>query len=427
VLPAVELPREPEAGIRPPRAGGRLSVEPPLYDIGDDSRRRRRSATRFIAPAIALVLLLTLVGLGLFGAYLFVPTATVSLQPKLIDVGPLSTTVTADPTVAVVDTTAGLIPAAQLQVPVESSGTFPATGTQVTTTAATGSVRFSSKNTVFEVPVPAGTVVSTANGINFETTKSVTVPRANFDTHQPGTATADVVAQEDGDRGNVPANAIKKLPPSFTSALLSVRNPEATTGGARTEASVVSQADYDTAVTQLTAGLTAQLSTELIDPNTTPHGLTLYPESAVLGPPSVDQQSTAVVDTTAESFTLTVSATATVLAVNEEQVDQVAQAQLIGLVPSGTTLLPATVKSIHAPGEVSGTSVLYNASAAAKCWRSPNQDELVAKISGQNVTDARAIMETYGTPDITIWPDFIDRLPDQNRIRLTIVPPQETP
>ena len=108
-----------------------------------------------------------------------------------------------------------------------------------------------------------------------------------------------------------------------------------------------------------------------------------------------------MVDTKAQSFTLTVSATATVLAVNEEQVDQVAQTQLIGLVPSGTTLLPATVKTIHAPGEVSGATVLYNASAAAKCWRSPNQDELVAKISGQSVTDARAIMETYGTPDIT--------------------------
>jgi hypothetical protein len=96
-------------------------------------------------------------------------------------------------------------------------------------------------------------------------------------------------------------------------------------------------------------------------------------------------------------------------------------------VPSGTTLLPATVKTTHAPGEVSANTVVYNASAAAKSWRSPNQDELLAQISGQTVTDARAIMEKYGTPDITIWPDFIDRLPDQNRIRLTIVPPQETP
>jgi hypothetical protein len=428
VLPVVGAATDAgEMASRPPRASGRLSVEPPLYDIGDVSSRRRRPAARFIAPAIALVLLLTLVGLGLYGAYLFVPTATVSLQPKLIDVGPLSTTVTADPQVAVVDANAGLIPATQLQLPLNSTGTFPATGVDVTTTAATGAVRFRSENTVFEVPVPAGTVVSTANGIEFETTRSVTVPRANFDTHQPGSAMADVVAREDGDRGNVPANAIKKLPPSLNSALLTVRNPEPTDGGARTEEAVVSQDDYDAAVAQLTAALPAQLAATLTDPNTTPHGLTLYPESASVGTPSVDQEAQAVVETKAESFTLTVSATATVLAVNEAQVDQVAQTQLLAQVPSGTTLLPATVKTIHAPGEVNGATVVYNASAAAKCWRSPNQDELVAQISGQSLSDARAIMEKYGTPDITIWPDFIDRLPDQNRIRLTIVPPQETP
>jgi baseplate J-like protein len=427
VLPAVVASRDGGPTGRPPRVGGRLSVEPPLYDMGDVSRRRRRSAARFVAPVIALVLLLTLVGLGLYGAYLFVPTAAVSLEPRLIDVGPASTTVTANPQVAVVDAAAGLIPATQLQLALMSTNTFPATGTEVTTTAATGAVRFSSKNTVFEVPVPAGTVVSTANGIEFETTSSVTVPRANFDSHQPGTAVSNVVARQAGDRGNVAANAIKKLPASLNSALVTVRNPEPTSGGARTESAVVSQADYDAAVAQLTAGLTPQLLVTLTDPNTTPHGLTIYPASAVIGPAVVDQEASAVVDTKADSFTLSVSANATVLAVNEEQVDQVAQTQLYALVPAGTTLLPATIKTTHAPGEVSGDSVVYNASAAAKSWRSPNQDELLAQISGQNVTDARAIMEKYGTPDISIWPDFIDRLPEQNRIRLTIVPPQETP
>ena len=90
VLPAVGLPpAAAEAGSRPPRAGGRLSVEPPLYDVGDASNRRRRSTARFVAPVIALVLLLTLVGLGLYGAYLFVPTATVSLATQAHRCGPV--------------------------------------------------------------------------------------------------------------------------------------------------------------------------------------------------------------------------------------------------------------------------------------------------------------------------------------------------
>jgi hypothetical protein len=427
VLPAVGAAPGSAAGVRPPRAGGRLSVEPPLYDMGDVARRRRRPRAAMVAPVAALLLLLVLVGLSLYAAYLFVPTATITLEPKLIDVGPLSMTVTADPQVAVVDPAAGLIPASTIQVPLESTSTFPTTGTAVTTTAASGAVRFTSTNTVFEVPVPAGTVVSTANGIDFETTDRVTVPRANFGTQKEGTVMADVVAREKGVRGNVPANAIKKLPASLSSALVTVRNPQPTSGGDRTEEAVVSQADYDAALAQLTADLTPRLAVALVDPATTPHGLTLYPESAALGPATVDQEAAAVVDTKAESFTLTVSATATVLAVNEEQVDEVAQAQLVTQVPSGTTLLPATIKTIHAPGELSGNTVIYNASAAAKSWRSPDTDQLLAEITGQSVTDARTIMERYGTPDIAIWPDFIDRLPDQNRIRLTIVPPQETP
>jgi hypothetical protein len=427
VLPAVGATQETATAARPPRAGGRLSVEPPLYDVGDVARRRRRPRAAMVAPAAALVLLLVLVGLSLYAAYLFVPTATVTLQPKLIDVGPLSLTVTADPQVAVVDPVAGLIPASEIPVPLESTSTFPATGTAVTTTAASGVVRFTSTNTVFEVPVKAGTVVSTANGIDFETTDSVTVPRANFGTQKEGTVMADVVAREKGDRGNVPANAIRKLPASLSSALVTVRNPQPTSGGDRIEEAVVSQADYDAALGQLTAGLTTQLALAMADPATTPHGLTLYPKSAVLGPATVDQEAAAVVDTKAESFTLTVTATATVLAVNEEQVDEVAQAQLTTQVPSGTTLLPATIKTIHAPGELSGETVVYNASAAAKSWRSPDTNKLLGEITGQSVGDARTIMELYGTPDIEIWPDFIDRLPDQNRIRLTIVSPQETP
>ena len=215
--PTADAPGEEKPEIttaRPPRVARRLSVEPPLYEVGDiatvgTTRTRRRRAPRFLAPAVAGMLALVLVGLGLYAAYLFVPTADVSLQPRLIDVGPLSVTVIADPQVAVVDESAGLIPATSVTVPVEATGTFTATGTVVTTTAASGRVRFSSQNTFVEVPVPAGTVVSTAAGVEFETTDSVTVPRADFSTQTPGTVMADVVARERGVKGNVSANAIR--------------------------------------------------------------------------------------------------------------------------------------------------------------------------------------------------------------------------
>jgi hypothetical protein len=417
---------ETAAFARPPRAGGRLSVEPPLYDV-DEPRRRRRRPAGIIAPVIAIVLLLVLVSLALYAAYLFVPTATITLQPKLIDVGPLTLTVTADPRVAVVDANAGLVPASEINVPLTVSGTFDGTGTLVSMTAAKGSVRFSSKNTVFEVPVPAGTIVSTANGIDFQTTDNATVPRANFDTQQPGTVDVDVVAVEKGPRGNVNAGAIKKLPDSLNAALVSVRNPDPTSGGERIEATVVTQSDYDAALAQLTAQLEPKLASALADPATTPHGLTLYPTTARLGPAQADQAASDLVNQQASTFDLSVSATATVLAVNEGLIDQVAQAQLNGVVPAGTTLLSGTVKATHSPGTAGADTVVFNASAAAKSWRSPDTEKLISQVAGLSVTDAQAIMDTYGSAQITIWPDFIDRLPDQNRIRLDVVPPQETP
>jgi hypothetical protein len=419
--------------VRPPRAGGRLAVEPPLYnvadisEIGDDGLGRRRRRSPYLAPIVAVVLLVALVAIGGYAAYLFVPTATVTLQPKLIAVGPLSMTVTADPRVAVLDAAGGLVPATQLAVPLEASDTFAASGTVVNLTTASGKVRFSSQNTFVEVPVPTGTVVSTASGIEFETTEPVTVPRADFGTQTPGTATADIVARQRGPKGNVPAGAIKRLPQSLKDLLISVRNQQATTGGSRSEESVITQDDYDAALEALTAQLEPLLAAALADPATTPHGLTLYPATAQLGPAEPDQQASALVDTHADSFVLTLGAMGTVLAVNEELIDQVAQTRLQQQVPAGTTLLTATIKARHAPGEVLGNTISFQASGVAQSWRPPDEEALIGQISGKSVSAARAIMETYGSVEISIWPEFIDRLPDPNRIRLTIVPPQENP
>jgi Baseplate J-like protein len=419
--------------VRPPRAGGRLAVEPPLYDvgdiaeIGDEGMRRHRRRSPYVAPLIAVVLLVALVGIAGYAAYLFVPTATVTLRPKLIDVGPLSMTVTADPRVAVLDAAAGLVPATEISVPVEASDTFPATGTVVNLTAASGKVRFSSQNTFVEVPVPTGTVVSTASGVEFETTEPVTVPRANFGTQTPGTATAAVVARQRGPKGNVPAGAIKRLSQALKDLLVSVRNPQATTGGSRTEEKVVTQDDYDAALAGLTAQLEPLLAAALADPATTPHGLTLYPATAQLGPAEPDQQASALVDTHAESFVLKLSASGSALAVNEDLIDQVAQSRLQQQVPAGTTLLTATINARHALGEVLGNTISFQASGVAQSWRPPDAEMLIGQISGKSVSAARTIMETYGSVEISIWPDFIDRLPDQNRIRLTIVAPQGSP
>jgi hypothetical protein len=52
----------------------------------------------------------------------------------------------------------------------------------------------------------------------------------------------------------------------------------------------------------------------------------------------------------------------------------------------------------------------------------------MAAIRGKSLVDARAALAALGTADISIWPDFVDHLPDQTaRISIIIVPPAPAP
>jgi hypothetical protein len=398
-------------------------------DVRDEQptrrRRRRRSS---LTPLLVIALLLALVGVGAYGVYVLVPTATVTLRPELIDAGPVSDVVVADPRVAVVDAGEGMIPAQALEFRVEAGTEVLATGSRVSTVRATGTVRFRSENTVTEVPVPAGTRVATANDIAFETTAAVTVPRAVFGTGTAGRVDAPVRAVRAGPRGNVAANTVTVVPPDLAEQLIFVNNPQPTSGGARQTTTIVTEEDYRNAVELLSVQLPDLLEEQMDDPANTPRGLTLYPESADLGLPVAEPPETALVDTAAETFELSVMATAIVLAVNEAQIEEVMVEQLRAVVPAGSTLLEQTIQASHAPGEVMGGTIVFSASANASAYRLPERDELIGEIRGQPLDEARAIISRYGSAELSIWPDFVDRVPDQpSRINLTILPPTEAP
>ena len=114
---------------------------------------------------------------GLIGVFLL-PSATITVTPRLEAVGPLQFPIRADPSATSADPLAGVVPAVQLSKDFASMSTFKATGQKVNATAATGSVRFSNNDTSSSAAIPAGSKVSTAAGITFRTTQDVTVPIA---------------------------------------------------------------------------------------------------------------------------------------------------------------------------------------------------------------------------------------------------------
>ena len=113
-----------------------------------------------------------IVGGAAYGAYLYLPTATISLTPGTQPFGPMSFDITADPSVAVADPATGKVPAEHVAIPLAETATFDATGHDVVQTKAQGTVTFTSTDTFFDVPVPDGTVVSTRTASSSVTTDS---------------------------------------------------------------------------------------------------------------------------------------------------------------------------------------------------------------------------------------------------------------
>lgn len=390
-----------------------------------EARRERRRGRRLpIAPLLVVALLALLIGGVAFGAYVLLPTATVTLTPETASLRLDPFTVTADPGTAVVDPVTGTLPAQSIAVPLHVSDTFIATGTQVTETKATGTVRFRSENTVNEVDIPAGTFVATEDGIEFITLEDAVVPTADFATSTPGTVNVPVRAVRAGPNGNVAEHTIVLAPRSISSQLVSVNNPSPTTGGARNETSVITQRDYDDAVATLTSRLDHAMAVALADPNAIPRGLTAYPATATHDTPIVDTPSEELVGFVAPTFDLALDANGRVLAVNEAVIDDIANARLdSALGPSQHMIGPPPVITF-APGAVVNGLITYEVDASALVYDAPDQVSLVNQVRGKTIIEARNILSAYGVVDIVIWPEFIDRLPDQaSRISLTVTPP----
>jgi hypothetical protein len=421
----------PEAGSAPSAATlAATAATPATADPTEPrDRDRDRSQRRIpIAPLlVAGLLVLLLAGVG-YGAYLFLPTATITLQPLTTELRPAPFTVVADPNVAVSDPAAAVVPAQWVEIPLSVSNTFPATGVEARETRATGVVRFRSENTLNSVPVVQGTVVATTDGVEFETTEPASIPRADFATSTPGTVDVAVRAVHPGTRGNVAADTITELPATFRGQLVSARNPDPTDGGRRIEEPVVTQEDFDAALISLDAQLESALATALALPSTTPRGLTIFPITAQTGRPDPVPTATEVVGTAQPSFTVSFESMGTVLAVNEALVDELAEARLrVDLTPD-QKLVGDAVDTTRSAGRVIGQTVTYNVAPVATAYVEPDRLALVAQLRGKSVADAQRILSAYGMVEVSMWPEFVDRLPDQTaRISLIVVAPSPRP
>ena len=400
--------------------------------VAKAARRRRGPGAGLVLGILVLAGALVAAGVA---AYLFLPTADITVTPQVEAVGPIDLTITADPAATAVDEAAGVIPAQLVEVPVSVSGEFPATGKRIETTPASGGVRWRNCDNSSAYTIPRGTTVRTASGIAFTTDEQLFLPVAVISgsgasvTLRCQSSEVAITAVDEGPKGNVDAGTIRVIPARYNRNLLSVNNPDATTGGTETTFTRVSRRDVEAAVATLGEQLPAEFEAQLEDPDGVPEGATVFPGTAVLGEAVPDPDPATLVNDEVETFTLSLSATGTVLAVDASPVEAIAAAALADAVSPGYELVEDSTQVVVGEGTVLDGVVVFPVAGAAKQLRPVDGEALRLEVMGLPEAEALALLEPFGSVELVLWPDFVTAVPTlDQRVTLAVGEPvDETP
>lgn len=386
-----------------------------------------RSASRRPTTALALLAIAVLVVAAL-GLAVFWPSAKVVLTLQGVAVGPVSLTVKVDPGITATNEAAATVPGVTKSFPVAASATFQATGQNVVETAATGTVTFTNANNATAVRVSSGTEVSTASGIVFVTTSSVTVPIAttnpNF-TLTPGRVDAPVAARQKGTAGNVPAKAIVRMPSALAVNLVqgSVSNASPTTGGTHVVTPKIQQSDIDIARANLTTQLNDAFRAKLADPGSAPAGFELFAATGHMGDATFNPDPATLLDQGVASFQLAAAGTGTATVADLTNVRTLAERRVKTKVKTGYTLVDGSIAVQFGAVTASGATLSVPVTARASQVANLDTNALRAAIAGKSVADAKAYLSKYGKSDVSLWPGWGGLPGFDFRIDLQIVVP----
>jgi len=371
---------------------------------------------------VAAVAVLALVVAGV-GAFLFLPSAEIVVTPRPEGIGPIALVVRADPDITSPNAAENLVPAQRLEVPVSASDKFNATDKRVEEGRASGKVEFQSLNTGSENTIAKGSVVSTEGGIAFQTTATLTLPRAKvFPRFEPSSGTVGIVAVKTGTAGNVPANAITVVPQDEDPTLTKVKNPNATAGGTHKEFPRIGKEDVDGAMVALQAKIVDAFDAALADGAGAPANATVFAETAELGEstPSVDPAT--LIGKEVATFDLGLTASGTVIAVDASPVVKIAETRLLANVGADHRLVEGSVEIVPGDPTVADGEVSFPVTARATRVPILDPTELLGLIKGRTVAEARTILAQFGDVVITPWPEWVTSIPGiESRVTIEIV------
>ena len=417
-LPELAGDESPTAAITLPR---RSSPRVPLVGPSRPPIQPRVAVAAGVGVVVAVLIL------GLLALQLL-PAATIVLHPRSQGVGPVSLTVEARPDVLQPDTANLAIPAQRFTFPLEASDTFTATGTKAVDTKATGNVTFTNYDTSAGNRIPAGSIVSTKDGIDFATLDDVIVPASPIFPFPPSKSSVGVEAVKPGPSGNVDADTITVVPRTENKHLLDVTNEDPTRGGAHEDRTVVSADDIANAQVALEDALQVELDSQVSGAAGLPSGVTLYPQTATVGEATPSVDTTTLIGTEATEFDLGATADGSVLGVDPSPIQGLVAGRLDAEVDEGWTLQGGSTTFQLGEPAVLGEVISFPVSVRGTEVRDVDEAALLAQVRGLVASQARAKLEAYGDISLSLWPDWVTTVPaNVDRIDFTIGDPQPEP
>jgi hypothetical protein len=400
----------PEPHATAARLGSSTGLGPEREQAATPRSHRRRTAL--------LVGLLLVVFLGVAGgaaAYLLLPTASIVLTIRSAPLAPVEFVVTADPAATAPDPAAAVVPATRLEIPLVASGTFKSTGSRVESAKATGEVRWTNCDPTRAYTIPRGTLVRTPSGVGFATAEAVFLPVA-LPTSTPGryvcqNRTIGIVAVRDGSAGNVGGGTITVVPGKYNSIVIKVTNPAATAGGIRKVFPKVLQKDVTAALAALGKQLDAKLAAGAAVPAGLPAGSTAFPETATRGAATPTVDPTTLVDQEVAQFALGVTATGTIVTVDQAPILALGEARLAAAVPADRDMVAGSALVTIGLGTVDGQRVRFGVTALAETAPRVDESALRTQLKGRSAAEAQAILAPYGDATVKLWPGWATKIP----------------
>ena len=403
------------AAVHVPAFASVAALERHEMDITEPLGPARRAAIVAAQPQgvsrrRGLVVALTLVAASAVLGAIVAPTATVVVAPVSEALGPFEYDLRAGPNSADINAqTLGPTP-----ITAKLSGT--ATGSRTDETRAKGVERFTNQTTN-SIRIAKGTIVSTSDGIKFQTTEERLLPASGIVVFPPsvqfGNADIPIEAVDAGTKGNVDA---KKITVSPSSGQYSVENQQPTTGGDSKKIPIIQLADYDLATSRADAELQKQGDAQVEAwKKQTAQGRAVYgvltrrtaltPAGDLVGRELTPGQT---------SFEITASGTATGYTVADAEPRATTIAKLRQAADSGFDIdaTGATVEVVGTP-TVKDDGVYWRVRGRASQFRRLDEAAIRSALAGRSFEEVSGVVSDRGLRLVRVstWPGWWPRLP----------------